>query len=882
MEETGRYVIGIDVGGTNTDAVIVEQPSLRIVEYVKTRTTKNISTGITNAIREVLEKQESVKAKDISGIMLGTTTFVNAVIQNSEQLAPVNVIRLCGPSTYNFPPFSGIPPSLHSRLKGDIYMVEGGLEYNGTPITPIDKEELVKVGKEIAGRSRERGSELTNIVINGVFSPVSGEQEEEAAGIIKETLKGEGVNHRVTLGSKIAYIGILEREGAAILNASLRPLAERTILDFNLRLEALELTNTRGKVFLTQNDGTLISSKMAMKYPVWTFNSGPTNSLRGAALLSKMKNALVADIGGTSTDVSVLQNGFPRAATSYVEVAGVRTNFRMPDTKSIGLGGGSLVKIGEGGKVTIGPQSVGYKLRSEGKVFGGNILTTTDMAIALNQATIPGGDPKLVDLPHSDLMSTQREIISMLEKLLDQMKSSKDDVPLILVGGGSILLPEDVKVEGVSEVIRPKYFDVANAVGAAIAQVSGSVDKVLRLTGRERKKEVEKVREEAKQLAMESGAIPHTIEVVTEEVDCSYTVEAIRVIAKAIGDLDISALKGEEMGEEIGEGEPNTSHKLLLEDEDEPFVEVLREPVSSYELKFEDPIIEVREGRKEWILRSTDVRCIEVGCGILGTGGGGSPYLGAMLLHRLLEEGKKLRVICVDDLEKEELVMLTAWYGAPVALVEKVARGNELLDVCTMVKELHKDKKERIRAVMPCEIGGLNCLSPMYTAAQMDMPLVDCDLMGRAFPKVQMITPVFYGMDVLPFVMCDEKDNRFILTKCYKNDISVAEDLLRKHVMSIGCSMGFSTRPFSGEELQRVGVKHSVSRAWRLGRAVLKAIAHKEDPFKAIAQVEGGKVIFTGKIIDMHRVIKGGYNMGLIEIYGINQYKGMCVYNIIY
>lgn len=92
-----------------------------------------------------------------------------------------------------------------------------------------------------------------------------------------------------------------------------------------------------------------------MEYPVFTFSSGPTNSLRGASELTKIKDGIVVDIGGTSTDVNVLLNGFPRPASAYVKIGGVRTNFRMPDTISIALGGGSLVKFTEDGKVKIGP-----------------------------------------------------------------------------------------------------------------------------------------------------------------------------------------------------------------------------------------------------------------------------------------------------------------------------------------------------------------------------------------------------------------------------------------------------------------------------------------------------------------------------------------------
>ena len=130
----------------------------------------------------------------------------------------------------------------------------------------------------------------------------------------------------------------------------------------------------------------------AIALPVMSFASGATNSMRGAAFLSGLADAMVVDVGGTSTDVGQLRHGFPREANSVVEVGGVRTLFRMPDLLSIGLGGGSLV---ERVPLAVGPRSVGYRLTREALVFGGNTLTATDAAVAAGVARIgdPAGSP---------------------------------------------------------------------------------------------------------------------------------------------------------------------------------------------------------------------------------------------------------------------------------------------------------------------------------------------------------------------------------------------------------------------------------------------------------------------------------------------------------
>src|SRR6185369_549598 len=211
-----------------------------------------------------------------------------------------------------------------------------------------------------------------------VFSPIRPDLEQQAAAIFQQELPGI----RVSLSHEIGRLGLLERENACILNACLSGLAERTVTAIGAALRELALD---AAVFLSQNDGTLMSAEFARRYPVLTFASGPTNSMRGAAYLSGLRDAVVIDIGGTTSDVGALVGGFPREASLAVEVGGVRTNFRMPDLLTLGIGGGSLVRPGaagssraagpaadgasssigpaaDGGPPTIGPDSVGYQL----------------------------------------------------------------------------------------------------------------------------------------------------------------------------------------------------------------------------------------------------------------------------------------------------------------------------------------------------------------------------------------------------------------------------------------------------------------------------------------------------------------------------------------
>ena len=180
-----------------------------------------------------------------------------------------------------------------------------------------------------------------------------------------------------------------------------------------------------------------------MALPVMSFASGATNSMRGAAFLSGLADAMVVDVGGTSSDVGQLRRGFPREANSVVEIGEVRTLFRMPDLYSIGLGGGSIVRRDP---LRLGPDSVGYRLLREARVFGGATLTATDMAVAAGIVEI-GDRSRVADIPAALAGAVLDLAREKLEDAIDRMKTEAGEVPLIAVGGGAFLVPD--KLAGV-------------------------------------------------------------------------------------------------------------------------------------------------------------------------------------------------------------------------------------------------------------------------------------------------------------------------------------------------------------------------------------------------------------------------------------------------
>ena len=516
--------IGIDVGGTHTDAVVLDAQD--VIASTKVLTSANVRDGVVNALDEVLSESH-VEHDAIEAVMVGTTQFTNAVIERRE-LAPTAIIRIALPSGELVPPMIDWPDDIAKELGRNVYMIHGGRTYDGFPIAPLDDAEIDKVVDDIAAKG------VSLVAIAGVFSPSDAAQEEYVAERVKQRLPGA----RVTQSHNIGRMGLLERENAALLNASLLPLADRVVQSF---ASALKDRQINCPFYISQNDGTLMSAGFAAEFPALTFASGPTNSLRGASLLTNLDNAVVVDIGGTTSDIGVLQDGFPRQSNIAITVGGVRTNFRMPDIQAIGLGGGSLV-LDDG--ATIGPRSVGYRLVTDGLVFGGDTLTTTDIIVAAGTADI-GDAGKVADLDSSVVDTAVEKIHAIVDNGIDQMKSSRDPVPVVLVGGGAVLVTKSLATA--SEIHRPEHSGVANAIGAANAQVGSETERIVSYRRVPREQVLEEMQEILASKLVEVGADPDTVTLAdVEETSISYMAdESTRIRVKMVGDLSFTMRDGQ-------------------------------------------------------------------------------------------------------------------------------------------------------------------------------------------------------------------------------------------------------------------------------------------------------------------------------------------------
>jgi N-methylhydantoinase A/oxoprolinase/acetone carboxylase beta subunit len=511
--------IGIDVGGTNTDAVLMDGP--RVLSSVKTVTTEDVTSGIMAALRD-LERSSGLDPHDVRAVMIGTTHFINALVE-ANRLAPTAALRLGLPATAGLPPMVDWPDSLVRAIGGHRYLCHGGFEFDGETISELDEDEIRRAGHEML----EHG--VRSVAVSSVFSPVSAEHEVRAAQVLAD-LAPELV---ISLSHEIGRIGLLERENATIINAALREMAAQIADGL---ADAVRGAGIHAPLYLSQNDGTLMEIEYARNYPVSTFASGPTNSMRGAAFLSGLEDCAVVDVGGTTTDVGMLQRGFPREAATEVTVAGVRTNFRMPDVLSVGLGGGSVVRERGSGDVDVGPDSIGYRLNSDALVFGGSTLTATDVAVAAGILDL-GDRERVRHLPRELVRHTLRAVSAKVTDAVDRMRASPEPPPVVLVGGGSVLVPDDL--DGVKAVHRAEHYSVANAIGAAIAQVGGEVDRIYPIEPGRRQVVLDDAKQEAVDRAVAAGADPGNVTIVDiDEVPLAYLPgNATRIRVKAVGDL---------------------------------------------------------------------------------------------------------------------------------------------------------------------------------------------------------------------------------------------------------------------------------------------------------------------------------------------------------
>ncbi len=263
-----------------------------------------------------------------------------------------------------------------------------------------------------------------------------------------------------------------------------------------------------------------------------------------------------------------------------------------------------------------------------------------------------------------------------------------------------------------------------------------------------------------------------------------------------------------------------------------------------------------------WIITKDDVESIALGAGILGTGGGGNPYLGKWRLWEVMRRGGRPQVISPDRVPDDTQVSTVGGMGAPTVGIERLSQGSEMLGA---LSTLESYLGVPIPYVISGEIGGSNSLSALLVSAQSGRMAVDGDGMGRAFPELQMNTFVIGGIPVNPLAVCDVRGQTTIVANVL--DAKWGERIARAVTVQMGGSTGLAARSMSGAQMKRTAVWDTVTLAKRLGQVVRQARARHSDPVDAVVEAMNGQILFRGKIIDVTRRTTAGFARGSMRLW---------------
>ena len=272
---------------------------------------------------------------------------------------------------------------------------------------------------------------------------------------------------------------------------------------------------------------------------------------------------------------------------------------------------------------------------------------------------------------------------------------------------------------------------------------------------------------------------------------------------------------------------------------------------------------------KGYVLRESDLLPLSLGAGLLGTGGGGNPYIGMLRARELIRKGALVEVLPLDGLPDDAYVGPVGGIGAPVVGAEKIKQGAECLRALRAVEDATGIK---VAALISFEIGGANAMEPILTAAQAGLPIVDGDGMGRAFPEVQMTSYFIYGQEPSPGAIADDKGNVVVFKKVV--DMYWLERFARHVAVDMGAGAGFAAAPMTASFVRRVSVPGTVTQALSIGHTILDARARHLDVVSCVLETTGATLLFTGKVTDVKRELKGGFAMGEVNLAGFGDHAG--------
>ncbi|PIV06262.1 MAG: hydantoinase [Syntrophobacterales bacterium CG03_land_8_20_14_0_80_58_14] len=464
-------ILGIDVGGTHTDAVLIDH--LRVLKKAKALT--NPENLLSSLLEVTTELVDEATIDQLERVVLSTTISTNAIVQH--KVDPVGIMAVSGP---------GLPPAL-LQIDSNTHILSGYLNHRGIEIATIDQEEASR----IASRFRSEG--IRNVGIIGKFSTRNPKQELELREIVRK-LDHDPLQH-VSLGHRMSgRLNFPRRIATAYLNEAIFRPYQRFVT------QVLRFVHTRKitiPIYILKADGGTFDIAQSVEYPVQTILSGPAASIMGIlATTGCGSDAIALDIGGTTTDIALFAAGVPLFEAFGVTIEGHRTLIRGLRTKSIGVGGDSVVRVREG-RIFIGPEREGVAA-----ACGGPFPTPTDAMIVLGMTVIGDAEKAaasltpiaaalncpVVEAARAIFDETCRKIAGHVRAVLDEtnnrpvytiheMLEGKKLNPrtLYVVGGPAGPLAPELGRLLDCEAHIPIHAEVANAIGAALARTTAEM-----------------------------------------------------------------------------------------------------------------------------------------------------------------------------------------------------------------------------------------------------------------------------------------------------------------------------------------------------------------------------------------------------------------------
>ncbi|MDP6267974.1 MAG: DUF917 domain-containing protein [Arenicellales bacterium] len=270
-------------------------------------------------------------------------------------------------------------------------------------------------------------------------------------------------------------------------------------------------------------------------------------------------------------------------------------------------------------------------------------------------------------------------------------------------------------------------------------------------------------------------------------------------------------------------------------------------------------------------IKPSDIEDLARGAAFLGSGGGGDPYIGGLLLQSAIEHGQAPQIISVDDIDDDAVVVPIAMMGAPTVMLEKLPNGAEPERA---LRRFEERLGKPATALVAAEIGGFNALLPLIAAARLGLPVIDGDGMGRAFPELQMVTFNIFGVPIAPMIMTDEHGNA-VAVDCARSED--AERIARHVVMSMGGASHICLYSLNGRQAKESIVRDTLSLALGIGQSISGARDTSSDPVTSLISYlrstdyyQHCGELFNGKIVDLLRETRQGFAVGRLVIESVN------------